>query len=48
MALIAAGAILVALPQAVIDVTAAYLEAEDALAAWIGEECERRRTRGSR
>jgi len=28
-------------PQAVVDATAAYLEAEDALAAWIDEKCER-------
>ena len=30
-----------AAPKAVLDATAAYLEAEDALAAWIDEECER-------
>jgi putative DNA primase/helicase len=28
-------------PQAVLDATAAYLEAEDALAAWIDDKCER-------
>jgi putative DNA primase/helicase len=28
-------------PQAVLDATAAYLEAEDAVAAWIDEKCER-------
>jgi putative DNA primase/helicase len=30
-----------AAPKSVLDATAAYLEAEDALAAWIDEECER-------
>jgi putative DNA primase/helicase len=29
-------------PQAVLDATAAYLEAEDALAAWVDERCERK------
>ena len=28
-------------PQAVVDATAAYLEAEDAIAAWIDDRCER-------
>ena len=28
-------------PQAVVDATAAYLESEDALAAWIDDRCER-------
>jgi putative DNA primase/helicase len=28
-------------PKAVLDATSAYLESEDALAAWIDEECER-------
>jgi putative DNA primase/helicase len=28
-------------PQAVIDATAAYLEAEDAIASWIDDRCER-------
>ena len=28
-------------PEAVIDATSAYLEAEDAIAAWINEKCER-------
>jgi putative DNA primase/helicase len=28
-------------PQAVVDATTAYLEAEDALAAWIGDRCDR-------
>jgi putative DNA primase/helicase len=28
-------------PSAVLDATAAYLEAEDAIAAWIDERCER-------
>ncbi len=34
-------------PQAVLDATAAYLEAEDAIAAWIDERCERDRRRGN-
>ena len=34
-------------PKAVKDATAAYLEAEDALAAWIEEACERDQQHGA-
>jgi putative DNA primase/helicase len=30
-----------ATPKAVVDATAAYMEAEDAISAWIDERCER-------